>query len=203
MPTNTSKSSPITPVANNPLVSIIANKGMTILELLISMAVVVILLGIAVPSFTSIIQNNRIKSASMELTRTLAISRNHAITSGTTVIVCQAEDSSMETCSEQREANTNWQNGIISYADINANNELDSQDYVITVMQNTGKIAVVFNQRGRLRFFNDGSARSAGFYICNTVSHHQRHLRILYTGRVRTSDKIAEEQYQTCLNNAV
>ena len=186
----------------NTRVHIKHNNGMTLLELIISIAVTSILLGISAPSFTNIIQNNRIKTTSMELNRTLAIARNHAVSMRTTVIVCQADDSSMKTCSEKRERNTNWKNGIITYADINANNELDSQDHIITVMQNNGKTAIVFNQTGRLRFFRNGSARSAGFYLCNPITHHQRHVRILYTGRVRTSSKIAEEKYQTCLNRA-
>lgn len=60
--------------------------GFTLIEMMITIAVLAILLGIAVPSFQTIILNQRIKTASFDLfsaidyTRAEAIKRNASIT---------------------------------------------------------------------------------------------------------------------------
>ena len=178
------------------------SNGMTVLELLIAITISIILAGIAIPSFSSAINDKKIRTTSIGLTQTLMLARNHAMNSGVTVIVCQASNDSMNKCSNKRNRNTNWRHGLISYADLNSNNELDSNDNVISVLSNHNDVAIVFNQNGRLRFHNNGGSRSAGFYICSPTTKHQRHLRILYTGRIRTFDEMTENQYKTCLNNA-
>lgn len=176
------------------------SKGYTLLELLISTSIITVLSSIAIPSFAGMINNARITSASAQLSTTLALSRNHAATTSATVIVCHARDSSMTLCSESQERNTNWSNGIISYADLNRNNTLDQGDHIITTLQNDSKVAIVFNQSGRLRFFSNGSARSAGFYLCSVASTSERHLKILHTGRTRTVAEMNETQRNTCLS---
>lgn len=179
------------------------SNGFTLLNLLISTSIIAILTSIAAPSFASIISNGRISAASADLSTTLALSRNHALSTGVTVIVCHAKDNTMTQCSDSRERNTNWLNGIISYADINGDNTLDSHDQVLTTSQHHASISMVFNQTGRLRFFSDGSARSAGFYLCSNASEQQRHLRILHTGRARTQSTMGESQLNTCLSKAL
>ena len=176
--------------------------GYTLLELLITTTVVVILTTVAAPSFASMINNAQIKSASRELSQTLALSRSHALKTGITVIVCHARDSSMSKCSVSRNRNTNWSNGIISYADTNANNILDEDDQVLGTMQKHANIALVFNQNGRLRFFPSGGSRSSGFYLCSKSTARERHLKILHTGRTRTSSKMGSAQRQICLSKA-
>ena len=179
-----------------------AQYGFTLLELLIACSVAVISLSIAVPSFASIVQSSRVKSTTHALNNSLIVARNHALSNRTRVIVCHASSPEQTSCSNQRNRNTDWSNGVISFADRNANNELDTDDEIINRMTPSQDVAVVFNQNGRLRFFNDGSARSAGFYICHKTTQQQRHIRILHTGRTRTMETMSEQQSQTCLDNA-
>ncbi len=176
--------------------------GFTLLELLITCAIAVISLSIAVPSFASILQSSRVKSTSQTLNNSLFIARNHALNNRTRVIVCHASSPEQTSCSNQRNRNTDWSNGVISFVDRNANNELDADDEIVNKMIPNKGVAVVFNQNGRLRFFSDGSARSAGFYICHKTTQQQRHIRILHTGRTRTLEAMSEQQSQTCLDQA-
>jgi len=85
------------------------------------------------------------------------------------------------------------------FEDLNDDNELNKNDNILYTNALNGKINLVFNQRGRLRFFNDGSARSAGFYICNNNSKETRHIRLLHTGRSRTTDIQTKKQELICL----
>jgi len=178
------------------------SSGFTLLELITSISIVAILVAIALPSFANMIQKTHITVASSELSTTLTLSRNYAVTTGTTVIVCHAKDKSRSQCSEKRDRNTNWANGIISYADMNNDNTLGKEDRILTVQINHSSVTTVFNQNGRLRFFADGSARSAGFYICSKAGPQGRHIRILHTGRTRTSAEMGEKQRNTCLSKA-
>jgi len=177
-------------------------RGTTLVELLTFASILVTSLGIAVPSLAGIVQNSRIKSTSQMLNTNLMLARNYALTNRTRVIVCHASSPSQEACSEQRKRNTSWQNGVITYADRNANNELDADDHIISKMSISKNVSIVFNQNGRLRFFSDGSARSAGFYICNQAAQHQRHILILYSGRTRTMNTMSKKQEQTCLEQS-
>lgn len=53
--------------------------GFTLVELLVTLAVFGLLLALAVPSFTSMIQNNRIRGTTQELQATLQWARSEAI----------------------------------------------------------------------------------------------------------------------------
>jgi len=178
--------------------SLVHLKGYTLLNLITTVSIIAILLGIAAPSLANIINNGRISATSLDLFTTLALSRTHALNTGKTVIVCHAKDHTMTACDDSYKANTNWSNGVISYTDTNRNNDLDENDHILTTIQLDSKVAVVFNQNGRLRFFANGSARSAGFYLCSKASELNRHLIILYTGRTRTVDQMNETQLDTC-----
>jgi type IV fimbrial biogenesis protein FimT len=176
--------------------------GFSLLELIITLSVTTILTSVAVPSFSAMIHNGHIKAASVRLSSTLALSRNHALSTGITVVVCQAKNSDMRSCSGSRRRNTRWSSGLISYADLNGNDVLDESDQILSTIQSRNGISMVFNQNGRLRFFADGSARSAGFYLCSKASKQERHLKILHTGRTRTAAKMADRNRQTCLSKA-
>ena len=64
-------------------------KGFTFLELIITIAIAAILLGIAIPSFQSLISSTRIYSQTRTLFNTLVMTRSRAITSGYSyAIVC-------------------------------------------------------------------------------------------------------------------
>jgi type IV fimbrial biogenesis protein FimT len=176
--------------------------GFNIMELMITLTIITVVASLVIPSFANIIQNARIRSASVELSTILALSRHHALSSGVTVIVCQAKDPSMRHCSDNRKRNTRWSSGVISYADLNGDNSLDTRDQILTTIQSHKSVSLVFNQNGMLRFFADGSARSAGFYLCSKSSERERHLKILHTGRARTSAKMSDLNRQTCLSKA-
>ncbi|RBP51455.1 GspH/FimT family pseudopilin [Arenicella xantha] len=175
----------------------------TILEVMLTLSISSTLIMLAVPSFGSLIIKNQVMTRSNELQTALNLARAYAITNYTHVVVCAAADSDMTSCVDQPRRNKNWEHGWIVYADTNANVTLDSQDVIVNVGQNEGKIAIVFNQNGTLRFFPDGHARSAGFYLCDQKSETEGYLRLLYTGRVRFSSELGKTRRKKCLLSAV
>jgi type IV fimbrial biogenesis protein FimT len=79
----------------NAMRSRLPERGFTLIELLVTMAIAVILLGIAVPSFVSFINSQRLRGASYDLVSDLLASRSEAIRrNGTVTITPVALDSS-------------------------------------------------------------------------------------------------------------
>jgi type IV fimbrial biogenesis protein FimT len=85
--------------------------GFTLIEMLMTIAIAAILMGIAIPSFRYITNANRIASELNGLLGDLQLARAEAIKDGRTVTVCQSSDST--TCTNS----TSWQGGWIVYSD--------------------------------------------------------------------------------------
>lgn len=69
-----------------------AMAGLTLLELLTTLAVVAILLSAAVPGFRHLTINNQLVSQTNELAGALNLARNEAVTRNRTVSICQSSD---------------------------------------------------------------------------------------------------------------
>jgi type IV fimbrial biogenesis protein FimT len=67
-------------------------QGFTLIELMVTLAISAILLGIGVPSFRGMIENNRIAAASNDLVTGLQLARSEAINRGIPVVLCASSD---------------------------------------------------------------------------------------------------------------
>ncbi|MGQ7844117.1 GspH/FimT family pseudopilin [Granulosicoccus sp. 3-233] len=84
-------------------------RGFTLMELLITLAVAGILLGIAVPSFKETLQQSRQDSRVMDLTGALTFARSEAIKQSSRVSVCARNSDTS--------CGTNWNQGWIVFVD--------------------------------------------------------------------------------------
>ena len=175
-------------------------KGFTLVEILVTIGLLVTLLGIATPSFAKIIDKSRVSAASAKITRSLALARSSALSHSKTVLVCQVAKSSPLECVKSHKRNENWELGWLIYVDENQNNGFDPSDVLLQTLQPNKNAAVVFNQTGRLRFFADGSARSAGFYVCTRDSNEVKHIKLLYSGRMRVVKNTTSKTLEVCKN---
>lgn len=82
--------------------------GFTILELLIAIAVLAIVVGIGVPSFTDAIRRNRLTSQTNSLLGGLAIARSEAVKRGTPVTICPANATQDGCAGDVQWAATGW-----------------------------------------------------------------------------------------------
>ena len=177
------------------------NRGFSLLNLIVTVAIALVLTSTAIPSFAALISKTVVESSSTNLQHSLALARQYAIVNNTIVQVCRMADDDQSQCHQQRDFNASWSKGWITFSDINRNHELDDTDKILNITQNNLKSSVVFNQRGRLRFFPNGTARSAGFYVCTQDRQHYRHVVLLHTGRARTSKSLDARQQEICHNN--
>lgn len=85
------------------------NKGFTLLELMVTVAVAGILAGIAIPSFTSIIASNRLTTYANDLVTALNLARSEAVKRGIQVTV------------RNKGTSTHWESGWDVFVDISGN----------------------------------------------------------------------------------
>lgn len=172
--------------------------GFSLTELMIAIAILSIVSGMAIPSFGALIARNQLTTQSNAILTSLYLARSYAITQQKNVHICQLNINGTETCSANTDSNRNWSKGWLVFADLNGNNNFDADDSLITVLQTNETTNIVFNQRGRLRFFPDGSARSAGFYLCNKEYEQYKHIYLLYSGRARVNETLSKKQKSIC-----
>lgn len=93
--------------------------GFTMIELLITIAILAILLTLGIPSFRDFILNSRMARQTNEFVLALAYAKSEAVKRGVRVVVCSRDntDPNNRTCA----ASTNWDNGWLVFVDQEAN----------------------------------------------------------------------------------
>lgn len=108
-------------------------RGFTITEMMMSIAVLAILVGLAAPGFREIILSQAVKTASFDLFSNLVVARSEAITRNTTVSVTPAGG--------------NWSNG---WTITESGGEVVRRHDQLAQVLIAGPGAVTFNGAGRL-----------------------------------------------------
>lgn len=162
-----------------------SNRGFTLIEMLICVAVIAILCGIAAPAFGKLIGRTHAQTARSQLMAAFNEARIAAVSHEMHVVVCPSED--QRTCSDT----TQWQRGWIVFADTNHNREIDEGETPLSVGQALAAGVAVTGSSGRLRidYQPDGSARgtNATLTVCDRAggAAEARTLVISQGGRVR------------------
>lgn len=126
-------------------------RGFSLVELMITVAVLAVLLAIGLPNFQNSMRSNRIATASNELIAALNLTRSEAIRNTRGGAMCPS--TSGAACD-----GSNWSQGWIVWADTNGDGALDSGEEILRIREgleslsfsgSTGVIA--FDSRGRRR----------------------------------------------------
>ena len=94
------------------------SKGFTLIELMLTLAVVAILLTMAVPSYRTFVQGNRVASQANTLLTALAYTRSEAVKRATVISICRSSD--------QNSCGGSWADGWIVFSDVDQDGALDA-----------------------------------------------------------------------------
>nr|WP_315488077.1 GspH/FimT family pseudopilin [uncultured Rhodoferax sp.] len=117
--------------------------GFTLIELLVVVAIVAILTGLAVPSFTTMMMKRSVQGAALSLVSDLRFARSEALRRSITVSVCSLAAGSTSTCSGSP---ANWQGGWMVFVDTGGTKgSWDAGEEIIRVQQPPSNIATIQN----------------------------------------------------------
>lgn len=89
-----------------------ANRGFTIIELMVTMFLAAILFGLAIPSFRSVIAGNRLVTQTNDMIGAMTLARSEAITRNGSMTFCRTDAVSDTTCGGGTVATT-WGSWIV------------------------------------------------------------------------------------------
>lgn len=126
-----------------------SQRGFTLIELMVTIAVLAIVVSIAAPSFTSMINNNRSVALGEELTGAFNLARSEAVKRGDRVSICASSDGA--SCS----AAGTWNQGWIVFTD-SATTDIAAAPVVNTVIRRweapQGDAAITVTQAAATNF---------------------------------------------------
>ena len=144
--------------------------GFTLVELVITVAIAIVLLGVGIPRFMSMVNINRVSSNTNDFVQALHLARSEASRSGAAT-VCTSND--QKTCT-----GSTWNDGWIV---------LDSQNAVIRVYDGIDSSMVVKGNTN-ITYGNNGFLNPVGtqtFFLCQK-SGVGREVTITTSGRPST-----------------
>lgn len=141
-------------------------RGLTLIELMIAIAVLGVTLALAAPSFEQAINGNRLSSAAGETIAALQLARSEAVRHNRRVVLCRSEDGSA--CSG---TNASWP-GWIVFVDTDSDGVRDSTEAVIksATFDNNVRLlpsAAITALSQSITFRADGTARNAAGQLVN------------------------------------
>ncbi len=155
--------------------------GFTLIELLMVLTVAAVLLTLAGPGFSRLIQDNRLTVTSNAIAGTLNAARSEAIAQRKIVTVCSSANGS--------DCGGNWGNGWISFLDENGDATRDAGDEILRHHASLPpSVSVSLSGATDIRFTSQGfvlPGSSGTLLVCDARgSLHARALIVSNTGRV-------------------
>lgn len=177
--------------------------GFTLIELMMTIAIGAIVLTLAVPSFNTVIRNDRLTTRTNELVASLNFARSEAVKRGIRVTACKSQNpnATPPTCSTSNAVN--WSIGWIIFTDPNNNATFDSntetllrtQENPLTNITMTGSQDIAnyisFVASGQSRLTN-GNHQSGTIKVCDDrTGNIGVNIALNNAGRLLTQREIA------------
>lgn len=124
------------------------NAGFTLVELMITLAVLAVLVAIGFPSFQSSMRSNRVATSTNEMIASVSLARSEAVRNNRGSSMCGSASGTA--------CDGTWNDGWIVWADANANGTVDAGETVLRYTQGNDKLQITgpvqfvhFDSRGR------------------------------------------------------
>ncbi|WP_404390910.1 GspH/FimT family pseudopilin [Pseudoalteromonas phenolica] len=127
------------------------SRGLTLIELLVTLSLIIILTLLAVPSFNNVLHKNRPEVALKQIKRQIFLSRGYAITHDKYISFCGLVQNK---CHKDL-----WHESLTSFVDTNRNHVLDGDEEVLYVIDRINIQDELSYPRHAITFKPDGSLK--------------------------------------------
>jgi type IV fimbrial biogenesis protein FimT len=148
-----------------------SQSGLTLVELIVTMAVMTIVLSIGTYSFRGFTNRNAVNAATNDLLVAINLTRSEAVTRGQVVSLCRSADPTADndltapapSCTDA--GGSGWETGFIIFADNNGDGVRDADEELIRSFADFGQVTIAGNTNVAdfLRFQASGFIVSPGF----------------------------------------
>lgn len=157
-------------------------QGVTIFELMITLAIVAIVLTTVAPGIQSILIQNRIIAEINELSGVLQYARHNAIDQQANTVLCPTDD--FTTCSND------WDDAKMVFMDLDGNVERGANEDILVASSVISDVNDMSGPNGAVVFFPSGAvSQAATLMLCHRDENDEyaRALLVSLQGRVKTS----------------
>lgn len=175
-------------------------RGMTFVELTTVIAIIGISLATLAPSWSAMVQRNRVSASAQQLLAHLRYARNEAVTRRRFVTLCPSTDGA--NCSRDTRG---WHHGFLVFEDRDGDRDRASSEPLLRVQNSAGPGIRLHSTSARpaIRFRADGAAWSTNttFSICqgHTERAEDNRAVVLYgSGRARIDRRAPGNRAISC-----
>ena len=198
-----------------------AQRGFTLMELMVVLAVVGVIMGMAVPNFSLYIRNSRLTSAGNDLLASVTMARTEAIKRQLPIGVCATANPNLATPACSGATATAWRQGWVVWVDFDNDWVIDNNLNEPVLERHPAldaSLTIRSNNSRRIRYLATGFSSPAGPFgaITNNVAicdargtdpttggvSAARALRITATGRPRVTKIQADVDAALAVINA-
>jgi type IV fimbrial biogenesis protein FimT len=165
-----------------------AQRGVTLIELMVALSVLGVLLAIGVPAYTSITRANQISAQSNNLLQSFTLARSEALKRGIRVSVCPIKDDDTTTC----QTAADWAGGWMVFEDDFGNpGTVDAGDRLLQVFAPAPGILITTTAPSVVYLASAAVQLQADFDVSKSgcTGDQKRAVSIATTGRVSIQRK--------------
>lgn len=171
-------------------------RGLTLIELLCTLAIVSIVIGNAIPALYHFHGNNRLWVHSQQLGQILSFARSEAIKQNSTVTLCPSQNS--KHCSEKHDWAAQW----LMFVDTNNNAQYENQEVLLKQINfNNIPFNITTSRKPPIMFYGNGRSEGSNttFTFCDTRgADYAKAVILSNTGRFRFSEKKSSGKKLDC-----
>lgn len=178
--------------------------GFTLIELMVTVVVASVLVGLAVPGMRTMVQNGHRTDVVNQFVGSLQLTRSEAVTRNRDVLMCAA-NSSQTACN----TSGNWEDGWIVFVDTDSDKTVSTGETVLrkvkssdvdgfTIRSSEMPTYLYYRSSGRAKG-SSTSVNAADFTICdNRGATEARVVSISISGRIDSGDTLTGGSAPTC-----
>ena len=164
-----------------------AEKGFSLVELMVTIALIGIVITFAIPGYKTFVQNDRLITQINNLTGHLAYARSEAVKRKQQVVLCVSSNN--DTLTPSCTGGNNWEQGWLVFVDVDNDEVMTEADELLRVRQSldanntlTGNdTSITYDYRGFLK-----ASVASSFALCDErYEEYGKAITVSLTGRVR------------------